>query len=118
MARGGVAHGGDGLDVRPAHQAFCIHVRVEELVAIRLEGPDGVHGGEGQDGLPAVNHHPAAATVHGGDHTLPADAVAQEFRELEVRYSVNAFPTVRPNSGSFFGPKRIRARKKMKIISG
>ena len=32
--------------------------------------------------------------------------------------SARAFPNCRPNSGSFLGPKKTRANKKMKIISG
>ena len=41
-AVGGIPHGENRLEVRAAHQAFVVDVRVEKLAAERLEGLDGL----------------------------------------------------------------------------
>ena len=83
-ARGRGPHRQDRVDARAGHQPFGVDVRVQELVAVRLERLDRLDGGQRQRGLPAVNDDVAATAVYGAYHLVPADGVAQRCGELEI----------------------------------
>ena len=62
------------LDVGAFHQAFGVHVGVEELVAVWFERADRFDGCEGQRGFPAVNDDVPAAAVHRADDVVASYA--------------------------------------------
>ena len=81
---GGVADGADRLHVGALHEAFCVHVRIEELGAVGLERANRFDRRDGQDCLPTVNRDAAPLAVDGSDDAIGADGLRQRACEIEI----------------------------------
>ena len=60
-------------------------MRVEELIAVRLERADSLDRRQRKRRLPSVDHDPAAFAVDGRDHARSADRAGERARERDVR---------------------------------
>ena len=78
-------HRHDRVQVGALHQPFLVDVRIEELLAERLELPDRLDRGRPRRFLPALDDHLAALAVDRGDDPLGTDRGGEVGGEGEIR---------------------------------
>ena len=75
----------NGVQVGSLHQALGVDMRVEELAAEGLEGPDGIECRQRQRGFPPVDDYLAISTVDGSNDPLEAYGISQASGKDKIR---------------------------------